>query len=418
MKVGINYPWSYNQFGAQIGPYPNMPVDRWKAEQKLVEAGQPVPPPPLFDHIDANLSYLKDIGVSVVRWFLLGDGFNYGPASQPAFKPGHTTPVRAFDPPARIDSRFVRDFEHLLDCFKGAKLQIIPSLISFGFGSSITYTVDSERGIGSGGKADVITDKNKQKLFFDTLLNSLLDVSTKYREQICAWEVINEPIWLCQGYGALSKPAAWIGRVPEVTFSQMRAFLTEGLKRIDSFNFKSTVGHRYKADLERFPTGSLPQFHYYAKLQWYAIGPLKDDPPGIRAQSLFKSDPKPILGEFDTDENRFGLPWAKDLGQRNSTLERLKLLRDEGCELALLWPDYAPDDSAVIGSAKIDKTLFKEEREIEVAYDIVKLLAGARRAIAQFTNSTPPTNMEWVRDNRCGTTQNCNDRIAKSVGTK
>ena len=83
MKAGFNYGWSHDRYGAQIGPNPWVSIEEWTVRGKLAAAGEVsrIPLPPLFDHIDANLWYLKAIGVSVVRWFMLGNGFNYGPPS-------------------------------------------------------------------------------------------------------------------------------------------------------------------------------------------------------------------------------------------------------------------------------------------------------------------------------------------------
>jgi len=429
MKVGFNYAWSHDRYGSQIGPNPWVSNDERTVQGKLAAAGEVsrIPLPPLFDHIDANLWYLKAIGVSVVRWFMLGNGFNYGPPSKdsPRLVPGFKAtkarglePGRAFDPPSEIDRRFTRDFEELLLRFKRAGLQIIPSLVDFTFGSTLKFTVDVVRGIGAGGKADVIKDPRKRKVFFDSMLVGLLDVSAKYREQIYAWEVMNEPVWLCLAAFSPLSPSWWFDRVPEVSFAQMSDFLQEGIARINSYQFASTVGHRFRADLDRFPTGSLPQFHYYAKPvlgREISFGPYKTDPPAILGQRLFERDPKAMLGEFDSDVNRFGKPWARDLGNRDSTLSRLNLLQDAGCELALLWPDYGPDDDAVIGTAIRDKGRFAEERQICIDYDIVKLIGSTREAISQFCGFRMPTETEWARDKRCINTAGLDERIAKSV---
>src|SRR4029077_9925844 len=259
MKVGLNYAWSHDRYGAQIGPNPWVSNDEWRAQGKLASAGEVarIPLPPLFDHIDANLWYLKAIGVSVVRWFMLGNGFNYGPPSKdsPRLVPGFKAtkarklePGRAFDPPSEIDRLFTRDFEELLLRFKRAGLQIIPSLVDFTFGSTLKFTVDVVRGIGASGKADVIKDPRKRKVFFDSMLVGLLDVSAKYRDQIYAWEVMNEPVWLCLAAFSPLSPSWWFDRVPEVSFAQMSDFLQEGIARINNYKFASTVGHRFRGD--------------------------------------------------------------------------------------------------------------------------------------------------------------------------
>src|SRR5262249_22774773 len=92
------------------------------------------------------------------------------------------------------------------------------------------------------------------------------------------------------------------------------------------------------------------------------------------------------------------------------------LLRDAGCELALLWPDHGPDDDAVIGTAIREKGRFAEERQICTDYDIVKLLGSKREAIGQFCGFRMPTETEWARDKRCINTAELDERIAKSVG--
>ena len=84
--------------------------------------------------------------------------------------------------------------------------------------------------------------------------------------------------------------------------------------------------------------------------------------------------------------------------------------------MALLWPDYGPDDDAVIGTAIRDKGRFAEERQICIDYDIVKLLGSTREATSQFCGARIPTETEWARDKRCINTAGLDERIAKSVG--
>ena len=60
----------------------------------------------------------------------------------------------------------------------------------------------------------------------------------------------------------------------------------------------------------------------------------------------------------------------------------------------MLWPDYGPDDDAVIGTAIRDKERFAEERQICIDYDIVKLLESTRGATSQFCGFRIPTETE------------------------
>lgn len=387
MRVGFNYPTSYNRFGSDFGPNIWVSTADWQSRNALEAAGNvsAIPLPPLFDHVDRNLANLKKMGIEVVRWFILGNGNSYGPA--PTRRIRRTTSASyyndyEFSPPARVDSRFRRDFEELLKRFRTAQLQLVPSLISFEFGSNQKTGTGPSPGTGWGGRADVIRDPAKRKTFLDTMLAELLAASAAYRDQIYAWEVVNEPVWLCLDIGALSVPE-WSPRQPEVTWSQMTDFLNDATGRINSAGFQSTVGHRYFDDLARFPTGSMPQFHYYGEHHWYAVGAYKSDPPKIGGGGLFGGR-KPFLGELDSSRNRFGDAWS-ELGRADSTEERLRLLAREGCDLALVWPDLAGAKSGRVPAATI-----KAEQALVDTNDVLKLLSATRSEIVAYTKGTLP----------------------------
>lgn len=385
MKVGFNYPFSYNRFGSEIGPDIWVDNAEWGRRNALESAGKAasIPLPPLFDHIDRNLANLKGMGITVVRWFLLGHGNNYGPSPIPFPRsvrlPHHgSATVRDyhFAPPARLDLRFRRDFAELLARFQKAELQIIPSLISCEFTSAPRFTPGPRANTGAAGRADILRDNGKRTTFLDTMLAELLAASGPYKAQIYAWEVVNEPIWMYLEFGGGSLPHN-VHRVREVSEANVRDFLTEAVKRIDAAKFPSTVGHRYFDDLRAMATGTVPQFHYYAdNATWRrviaAMSPYGVDPPQIRGEKLFAGQPKPFLGEFGSDLN-VGLarPWARDFATADTTLARLKLLESEGCDLALIWPD-------VEGEAKKDP---------------LKLAPTTRKAIVDFTGGKlPPSN--------------------------
>ena len=351
-----------------------------------------------MDHVDRNLENLGKLGISVIRWHVLGNGNSYGPA--PVKHITLTFDVDwSFDPPLTVDKRFRRDFEELLNHFKNVqqtlrnslkdpnlKLQLMPILIDYQFGARYYPLAGNGPlpGVGHGGRSDVIRDPHKRKQFLDTVLAELLAACSEFKEQIFAWDVINEPVWLCRGFGPLSSPL-WNPRVPEVSPPQMTDFLTDAIKRISKARMDSTVGHRYYADLARFPTGSIPQFHYYAENHWYK--PQYNDPAGIDGKKLF--DPvkitgipefgdrrvKPILGEFDSDFNPHGEPWPDLHGKKDSTYERLALLSQEGCDLSLIWPDLS------------------DKLTIVVKGDVIKLREETRKMIRRYTKGTlPPPN--------------------------
>ena len=80
------------------------------------------------------------------------------------------------------------------------------------------------------------------------------------------------------------------------------------------------------------------KFHYYNGFPSF-LGAESSDPRQIRGQKLFARSAKPFLGELDFRSDRFGDPWDDDLANSDSTLERLQLLKQEGCELAMIWPE-------------------------------------------------------------------------------
>lgn len=397
MRVGVNYAFSHNRHDSQIGPDIWVGAKEWLENNRREAAGDlaAIPLPAAFHHVDRNLANLKRMGVSVVRWFLLGNGANYGVPPRPVMRRArtlHGSPTRyedrEFNPPSTVDKRFPRDFTELLRRFRAAELQIIPSLIDFPFGA-YRKSGPTPNGTYHGGRADVIRDPAKRKVFLDTMLRELLDASKGFEKEILAWEVINEPTWLCVGLGPLSEPEHSL-RFAEVTIPSMREFLADAVARIDKAGFRSTVGHRFFDDMTTFPAGTMPQFHFYNEYRWYAIlGDTNTDPKQVKGAKLFAGQPKPFLGELDTGYNRYGDRWTKDLGANDSLLERLRLLRAEGCDLALVWPD--------MGGAKpkrVDDKILQAEKDVMVARDVLKFLPDTRADIVTFTGGTLPPPAE------------------------
>jgi hypothetical protein len=399
MRVGFNYPTSYNRYGADIGPNPHCPLKQWQDERRMVEKGQlaKVPLAPLFDHLRRNLDNLRRMRIEVVRFFLLGNGFNWEGAG-PVLRASPPGPVPRrdwqFSPYLRLDPRFTLHLELLLKAFREAGLQIIPSFVDFFFTGDSRARDD--KGLAPGGRADLVKDPSKRRVFLDTVLNPLLVVAKKYKEQIHAFEVINEPYWTYSsvrpivnaGKNDQEDAFAKLFRYPEVTEDQMNVFIGEAIELIDRHGLPSTVGHRFHQDMtsrkglvwkEKSPPasqlyylGSRPQFHYYGKPA-LSFG----DPYQIEGKDLFAAapgEPKPFLGEFDSDLDKHGRPWP-ELQGRDTTLNRLRTVERAGCELALLWPDRGDPPP---GSKP----------------DPLKLASATRRAIVDYTGGTLPPEDE------------------------
>lgn len=316
MVVGYNYPWAFNKYGLYFGPHPAEPwMDRW------------------LDLFEKNLVEIGDLGLKVLRIFLLCGGENYG-----------TLPSRplngraAFEPPRPIDAKFLEDLERMLSIVRSSKtgIKLVPSLVDFGFFGPIYGN--------SGGRRDIARMDAAREAFFETALDPFLAVGKSYADQIYAWEVINEPYWNCH---FISPPLyrSWraLPRIPLVRASEMKIFLTHALRRIEAAGFESTVGHRFYRDLKLWPGGTRPQFHYYAKqFLWFA------DPGTIPEHAETAGA---FIGEIDAGIDH-GKPWPElngvDRDPERRIFERLLLLERKGYKLTLIWPELgwsAPNET-------------------------------------------------------------------------
>ncbi|MGZ8393980.1 MAG: hypothetical protein ACXWWJ_04340 [Nitrospira sp.] len=291
---------------------------------------------------------------------MLGNGFNYGwPPRVVSIRKRDKfeSPVQIidFDPPDRLDPLFLDHFQQLLELHKTIRMQLIPSLVNYEFFATNKTARDA-----SGGRGDIAEDAVKRNTFLFTVLADFLSVSQHYRDFIYAWEVINEPVWdVCNLPFTPSEPP----HIPYVQLNGMIAFITLALDWIKDKKFPSTVGHRYLSDLSILPTGTLPQFHYYAE----HVGPF-GDPPTLPTAHTAKAG---IIGEFGAlvgkgYESRqtppkasYGSPWDQDFPDHRdrdpsrTVLERLSLIKLLGYDLALAWPDL--DDKFTDDTLKISQ---------------------------------------------------------------
>jgi len=321
MMVGVNYPVPWNVYGIYLGsgnPPGSCPgMDVWPS------------------NLATNLITLRDeLGVQVVRVFLLGNAANCG-----AVVDGRTTLPEVLDP------RVIRQLAAMFEAFAEAKLLVIPSLIDFkAFGERrVLGRAPTAPTNGCTDRHDIVNDLAIRQSFFDRVLRPFLAVSKPFRSIVYAWEVQNEPIWNVRELSFTSivtdLERSAVGRT-KISRALMQAFLQQAVDIIERFDveprFKATVGHRFARDLERFPTGQLRQFHYYP-LQLLGVGLVDRTLPDAATTRAF-------LGEVAAGTH--GHPWPElagadslRAGTRARVRERLRLARHKGYPLTLLWPD-------------------------------------------------------------------------------
>jgi hypothetical protein len=352
MEVGFNYPVAGNRFGYQFGPS-ILPVEKGKKE------------PFWRDTLPANLDIVFDLGMKIVRWFVMGNAENYGDAPRKVVFESHDPDIPDqemwdFDPPPALDPLFIAHWREFLQIFKdkfekqGRLMRVIPSLVSF--------EMFGPRGVGGcSGRTQVCTDPTKREHFLDTVLQPFLDASKDFKTQIFAWEVINEPYW---NSAVIAPPIGRhppLGGIPDLPVSDMRAFIQGALDRIHAAGFSSTVGHRFLGDLDDYPAGTKPQFHYYHQV----FGPFADQaefPEFIETPGAFVGEiGTRLTGEFKTDH---GKPWKEDCKGADETakeivFQRLRIMAQRGYNLALVWPDDddKPPDVVKLTSDKRDSLL-------------------------------------------------------------
>lgn len=344
MTLGYNYPWAFNKYGLYFGPHAAEPwMDRW------------------VEFFRANLLEINALGLKVLRIFLLCAGENYGRLSA-----GPTMGEVSFDPPRPIDATFSHHLEQMLAAVResGTGIKLIPSLVDFKFFGPVIGN--------SGGRGCLTRDARRRDTFLHTVLDGFLDISRPYAEQIYAWEVINEPFWNCSSFAPPLYPGQFpmLPRAPLVSAREMKLFLKAALRRIEAAGFESTVGHRFYGDLARWPSGTRPQFHYYAK-SLMGLG----DPWRIPA---YAETGGAFIGEIDLTDTHTN-PWPElrgaDRNPSRRALERLMLLERKGYTLALIWPELG-------WSGPHEKDPAKWHEKLA---DPLKLTEQTKDGIKQFT---------------------------------
>lgn len=307
MNIGINYPWQ--NYGWDFGDPPAEWVpaasrSAWREESRQA--------------ITAKLAEIASLGITAVRWFILGDGTNYGLGPEaPRLHQGQWL-FDPLPPEHPFYAQLREDFEFLLATCEANGLKLLPSLIDFQWAWP-GETPPGSRTVIKCGRGQVLTDPHRREAFLTRVLDPLLELSYDYRDQIVAWELINEPEWV------ISQPwyVLW-NRDPKRTISRgkMREFLTAGLRRINQYRggvFRSTVGFAFARSVREWRSigATLDQFHYYP-------APGEPLPTGLESS---------IVGELATAANF--QPWPELTEQ--TVLARIRLLESRGFPAAYLW---------------------------------------------------------------------------------
>lgn len=322
MQVGINYPWL--DYGWDFGT----PPPGWRSGSD----------PRWVGRIDSDIARFKRIGVSVVRWFILGDGLTYGTgANAPQLDPG--TGQWNFSPPDHSKD-FLNHFETLLQRLLANNSKspppvlLMPVFVDFHFCDPGLYAAEQlfsidgpaaspDTGFIKQGRAQAINDSTKQADFLQRALQPLLQIAaSSYRSTIYAWDIINEPEWVTNNWhpdGNKDHP---------IDEDSMKAFIEDGKSMIRSFDFKPTIGFNMIQTIRKTSINAdINQFHFYS------------DPDPKRQSKLEKHPFSPqfpgIIGEFATSATQDYWPDLKS--QPQSVLNRLKFIAGQNYGLALPW---------------------------------------------------------------------------------
>jgi len=323
MEAGVNYPWF--RYGWDFGRAPA----GWRSG----------PDPDWVLPLGQELQHLAAIGISVVRWFILGDGLSYGTGPEAPrldrFAASGSAGWR-FDPPA-LSPEFGKHFEALLQSFAAQcagphPVRLLPVFADYKFCEPGAWPVVrpdaalrrgvADEGWVKGGRVEAITANRRR--FIEQALRPLLRISCGYRDAVYAWDVFNEPEWVTNGWHPDRK------NDHPVNGNEMRAFLEDSMSAIRQAGFKSTIGFGMIETIRQSHLyADVNQFHHYTN----GSRPL--------AQNLFDPCNPTILGEFATSTAEDTWP---ELGQRSQrVLERLKLAESQGYALSLAWSFRAED---------------------------------------------------------------------------
>lgn len=330
LQVGINYPWI--NYGWDFGDPPpgwtgGLSVTEWRARQR--------------QHIAADLQQFASLGLFAVRWFILGDGTNYGFGDDAPHLVDKRWSAQPLPAAHAFHQALFDDFTFALETCADLKLQFVPALLDFHWsfpGEPVANTPVVKQG-----RAQIVIDPAKRAAFFDRVLEPLLDISEKHKETIYAWELINEPEW-CTNPRDLAPSQIPPDDKQQVPQEIMRDFIAEGVHRINARqSFPSTIGFAQHETLAEWDSPGLGvtrhQFHYYAQNK-------------RKLPDHSYSDEYPcFLGEFASAVER-DWPELKRQGLAQTISNRLQNVTEKGYPATFLWSARGSDPATAWTQAK------------------------------------------------------------------
>ncbi len=341
MDIGVNLPWG--KYGYDFGvPFkgPEGPDNyNWRT---FISPDNP-----------DNLKLLNDLGINVIRMFILAGGEQLTPVPDPTGTlpgtPGPGTPS--------VSDNFVKDFEDLLERVhkmspmlkKGLKL--IPVFIDH------TFAWEFWKDYGKYGRKDLLIKTEWRKPFLDNILQPLLDRSNHYPDSILAWEIINEPEFCTKDFAPHTydetDPATHFPktlRIDNVDLPLMRDFIKDAAGRIGAASFKATVGFQYFGTLKKIFSWkaielglTIYQFHYYGSSDYVFDKKEPEEHDPIPPASNL---PSPcFVGEFPTSlgARKKAASWPRVIESASLTSSLIEIEK-KGYPLVLPWSVNAGDE--------------------------------------------------------------------------
>ncbi len=359
MRLGVNFPWVTcgHDFGRRPPPWAGAPSTDWNAVQQDFRAH-------------------RALGMEVSRWWLMAAGVNYPVGEDPSrfrlrkTQLGEVYTLRGGElPPSLRGSGFVEDFAALCDAARSARVQLVPSLLSFEF-----FFPRTEQGPGvyTHGRGPLALGDQRGagvSAFLNATLDPLLEVAARSPTAIRAFEVINEPGWSVQGGPVHIRNFAGRWRVmpKAVSAAAMSELLQQACERIAAAGLVATIGFKQgdpkwlspslRRTLRRLSKAGkyLHQAHHYPSLS--------------EPHRLVPHEAQPFLpcalGEFPTARGpKVGLRhwrWRDSAALRRTEngsdylLARLEHIESLGYPEAWLWSAKGTDEACAFGPAELDQ---------------------------------------------------------------